>query len=258
MTEILTSPTAWALLLSVGLLAGFVDAIVGGGGMLTVPALLSLGLPPHLALGTNKLSSSFGSGTATFIYFRKKLFDPGFWKHSFYSTVIGAISGTVLINFINTYWLNKLLPVIIFFVAIYSFFSSMDDNHQQSLPKKTPSLRLKQRVQGVALGAYDGAFGPGTGAFWIISNIRLYRVNVLIASGLAKSMNFTSNFTALLTFIYFGQVNWHIGFALGSSLMIGAFIGTHSAIRFGAKFIRPIFITMVLIISLKLGIQAWF
>jgi uncharacterized membrane protein YfcA len=215
-------------------------------------------LPPHLALGTNKLASSFGSGTATFIYFRKRLFDPLFWQDSFYSTIIGAATGTVLINFINTQWLNKLLPVIIFFVAIYSFFSKMENNDQKKMPKKTVKFRLKQGLQGLLLGAYDGAFGPGTGAFWVISNIRLYRVNILIASGLAKSMNFTSNVTALLTFIYFGEVNWHIGFALGSCLMIGSFIGTHSAIRFGAKFIRPIFIIMVILISIKLGLQAWF
>ena len=257
MTELLTSPSAWAILLFVGLLAGFVDAIAGGGGMLTVPALLTLGLPPHLALGTNKLAGSFASGTASFIYIRKKLFDPYFWIHSFYSTLIGAVSGTVLINFINTDGLNKLLPIIIFFVAIYSFFSDMEDTAQQTLPIKNRQLRLKQRLQGFCLGFYDGAFGPGAGAFWVVSNIRLYRINILIASGLAKSMNFTSNLTALLTFIYFGQVNWQIGLALGSSLMLGSFIGAHSAIRFGSKFIRPIFISVVLIIPIKLGIQAW-
>ena len=258
MTEILSDPSSWALLAIVGLSAGFIDAIVGGGGMLTVPTLLSLGLPPHLALGTNKLSSTFASGTATYIYFKKRLFDPYFWRLIFYSTVLGAVSGTIIINFIDTKWLEKALPLIIFLVAIYTLFNKMNDSKDNSLPTDSRQFKIKQILQGWIIGFYDGAFGPGTGAFWVISNLRLYKVNVLIASGLAKSMNFTSNFTALLTFIYFEQVNWQIGLVLGSCLMIGAYIGAHSAIKFGAGFIRPIFIIVVLIMSVKLGISAWF
>ena len=257
MTELLTDPNSWILLALVGLSAGFIDAIVGGGGMLTVPALLSLGLPPHLALGTNKLAGTFASGTATYIYFKKRLFDPSFWRRSFYSTVIGAVSGTVIINFINTQWLDKLLPIIIFIVAIYTLFNKMNDSKDNSLPTDSGSFRSKQIIQGWLLGFYDGAFGPGTGAFWVISNLRLYKVNILIASGLAKSMNFTSNLTALLTFIYFDQVNWQIGLVMGVCMMIGATVGARSAIKFGAGFIRPIFIIVVLILSVKLGINAW-
>jgi len=92
----------------------------------------------------------------------------------------------------------------------------------------------------------------------MISSVRLYKLNILLASGVAKSMNFTSNFTSLLAFIYFGQVNWTIGFTMGACLMLGAYIGAHSAIRFGGKFIRPIFITIVMIMAIKLGYNAWF
>lgn len=253
----LLDPSTLLLLASIGLLAGFIDAIVGGGGMLTVPALLSLGLPPHLTLGTNKLSACFSSGTAAYTYFKKQLFTPKFWKNSLYSTFIGALVGTILVNFVSTEWLEKILPAVILCAAVYSLFNRMKEQSGNTLPKLTPATKAKQRLQGFVLGFYDGYAGPGTGAFWVISNMRLYKLNILLSSGVAKSMNFTSNFTSLLIFIYFGQVNWVIGFTMGSCLMLGAFIGAHSAIHFGAKFIRPIFILIVMIMALKLGYNAW-
>lgn len=257
MTEVLFDPSSWALIVMVGLAAGFIDAIVGGGGMLTVPTLLSLGLPPHLTLGTNKLSASFASGTAAYTYFKKQLFTPYFWRQSFYSTLVGALTGTIFINFIDTQWLEKLLPLIILAVALYSLFNRMADIDNYQLPENNLALRIKQTLQGFLLGFYDGTSGPGTGAFWVISTMRLYRLNILLASGIAKSMNFTSNFSSLLIFIYFGQVNWLIGLTMGSCLMLGAYIGAHSAIHFGAKFIRPIFIAIVVIMAINLGYNAW-
>ena len=257
MTEVLFDPSSWALIIVVGLSAGFIDAIVGGGGMLTVPTLLSLGLPPHLTLGTNKLSACFASGTAAYTYFKKQLFNPHFWLQSFYSTLIGALTGTIFINLIATQWLEKVLPLIILSVALYSLFNRMADIDNYQLPANNFALRIKQSVQGFILGFYDGASGPGTGAFWVISTMRLYRLHILLASGIAKSMNFTSNLTSLAIFIYFGQVNWLIGLTMGGCLMLGAYIGAHSAIHFGAKFIRPIFISIVLIMAVNLGYNAW-
>lgn len=257
MTELLLDPSSWVLLVSIGLLAGFIDAVVGGGGMLTVPALLSLGLPPHLTLGTNKLSACFASGTAAYTYFKKQLFSPHFWKDSIYSTFIGALLGTILVNFVSTQWLEKFLPLAILAVALYSLFSRMKEVDGDALPTENKTLRLKQRLQGLLLGFYDGSIGPGTGAFWVISNMRLYKLNILLSSGVAKSMNFTSNFTSLMVFIFFGEVNWIIGLTMGACLMLGAYIGAHSAIHFGAKFIRPIFIFIVMIMALNLGYNAW-
>ncbi|WP_094751990.1 TSUP family transporter [Psychromonas sp. CD1] len=258
MTEILLDPSNLLLLAGVGFFAGFIDAIVGGGGLLTVPALLSIGLSPHLTLGTNKLAASFGSATAALTYFKKNLFDPNFWRHSFYNTLLGALVGTIFINLIQANWLDKFLPVLIFIVALYTLFNRLQDIDNHVLPKKNQSFNFKQRCQAFVLGFYDGAAGPGTGAFWVISSMRLYKINILLASGLAKSMNFTSNITALLIFIYFDQVDWVIGFTMGACIMLGAYIGAHSAIRFGSKFIRPIFICVVLIMSIKLGYSAWF
>jgi len=258
MTEVLFDPSSWALIMAVGLCAGFIDAIVGGGGMLTVPTLLSLGLPAHLTLGTNKLSACFASGTAAYTYFKKQLFSPRCWLRSFYSTLSGALIGTIFVNLINNQWLDKALPLIILGVALYSLFNRMADIENYQLPENNLALRVKKTMQGFLLGFYDGTSGPGTGAFWVISTMRLYRLNILLASGIAKAMNFTSNLTSLLIFIYFGQVNWLIGLTMGGCLMLGAYIGAHSAIHFGAKFIRPIFISIVLIMAIHLMYNAWF
>ncbi len=257
MTEILFDPGSWALIVTIGLSAGFIDAIVGGGGMLSIPALLSLGLPAHLTLGTNKLAATFASGTATYTFYKKQLFSPYFWRQSFYSTLLGALTGTIFVNFIDTQWLEKLLPLIILAVALYTLFNRIADIDNHQLPEVNLALRIKQTVQGTLLGFYDGSSGPGTGSFWVISTIRLYRLNILLASGVAKSMNFTSNLVSLMVFIAFGQIDWLIGLTMGGCMMLGAYIGAHSAIYFGAKFIRPIFITIVVIMAVKLGYDAW-
>lgn len=251
-------PLTLAILGGVALVAGFIDAVVGGGGMLTVPALLSLGLPPHIALGTNKLAATFASSTAAWTYYRKLLFSPSFWKKSFIATFIGAVIGTLVVNQISTMWLEKALPLIILAAAIYTIWHPHPKTAQQSLPQVSASLYRKQWLQGSSLGFYDGLAGPGTGAFWTVSSMALYRLDILLASGLAKAMNFTSNMTSLVTFAILGHINFALGLTMGLCLMVGAYIGAHSAIRFGAKFIRPIFITVVMILAIKLAYQAWF
>ncbi len=250
-------PSLFLLICGVGLIAGFIDAVVGGGGMLTIPALLSAGLPPHMALGTNKLAATFASSTAAWTYYKKQLFDPIFWRKSFYATGIGAICGTLAVNFISTELLDKALPLVILATAIYTVFNRFPSDSQNDLPQKGPSLVKKQWIQGLSLGFYDGIAGPGTGAFWTVSAAALYKVNILLASGLAKSMNFTSNILSLTTFIILGHINWVLGLSMGVCLMIGAYLGAHSAIRFGGKFIRPIFVLVVIVMAIKLAIEAW-
>ncbi|HBV75393.1 MULTISPECIES: sulfite exporter TauE/SafE family protein [Vibrio] len=251
-------PTMLLILGIVAFAAGFIDAVAGGGGMLTVPALLSIGLPPHLALGTNKLSATFASSTAAFTYYKKRLFTPDFWYRSFIATLIGAISGTLIINIISTAWLEKILPLIILATAIYTIFNKTPKDTHNALPPASKNIHKKQVLQGLSLGFYDGAVGPGTGAFWTVSNMALYRMNILLASGVSKAMNFTSNFTSLITFAILGQINWALGLTMGLCLMAGAYVGAHSAIRFGAAFIRPVFIIVVSVMAIKLAYQAWF
>lgn len=242
----------------VAFLAGFIDAVAGGGGMLTVPTLLSLGLPPHIALGTNKLAATFASSTAAFTYYRKKLFKPKCWGRAFVSTLIGAILGTLFVDFISTEWLEKILPLVILAAAIYTIWHKTPNKVNNETPQPCPTFNKKQYAQGLTLGFYDGVAGPGTGAFWTVSSMALYRLNILLASGLAKAMNFTSNFTSLVTFAILGHIDWVLGLTMGICLMAGAFVGAHSAIKFGAKFIRPVFVTVVSILAVKLAYEAWF
>jgi len=247
----------WITLCSVGFVAGLIDAIAGGGGMLTVPTLLTSGLPPHLALGTNKLAASFGSFTASFTFYRKKLFSPKYWRSAIIATAIGAISGTLIVNFLSVEFLDKYIPVLVVLTAIYTLLSRSVTSDVSGLPIQTKSLKSKQIVQGLILGFYDGVAGPGTGAFWVSSSNVLYKIDILLSSGLARSTNFVSNFFSLLTFIYLGHVNFVLGISMGIFIMLGAWIGAHWAIKFGSKFIRPVFITVVILMSVNLAYQAW-
>ncbi|WED22730.1 TSUP family transporter [Vibrio sp. JC009] len=250
-------PATLVILSLVAFAAGFIDAVAGGGGMLTIPALLSLGLPPHIALGTNKLAATFASSTAAITYYRKRLFNPQFWGKAFIATLIGATCGTLVVDAISTDWLEKALPLVVLAAAAYTILHKAPDANKNVLPEPGKQINNKQIAQGFTLGFYDGVAGPGTGAFWVVSSMAIYRLNILLASGLAKAMNFTSNFTSLVTFAFLGHINWVLGLAMGVCLMLGAYVGAHSAIRFGAKFIRPVFVCVVSVLAVKLAVEAW-
>lgn len=235
--------------------AGFIDAIAGGGGLLTVPALLSAGLPPHLALGTNKLAATFGSSTAAFTFYRKRLFQPQHWLVAALATAIGAVLGVLVISHLDARWLEKLLPLLIGATALYTLL--MPTPAITVGQPAAPAPASRQSLQGLLLGAYDGGFGPGTGAFWTVSNLWLHRLDMLRASGLARAMNFISNGVSLVTFAWLGHIHWQLGLAMGVALMAGAYLGAHSAIRFGSRFIRPVFILVVMLMATKLAWEAW-
>ncbi|WP_440873988.1 TSUP family transporter [Thalassotalea sp. PLHSN55] len=255
--ELTLDITLWIALCGVGFIAGFIDAIVGGGGMLTVPTLLTMGLPAHVALGTNKLAASFGSCTASITFYRRKLFDPAFWRYAIIFTAIGAVIGTLVVNYLSTDFLEKVLPILIALTAVYTLLVKTAVDNDAGLPLPTPLIKAKQIIQGLILGFYDGIAGPGTGAFWMASSNALYKINILLSCGLARSTNFVSNFCSLLTFIYLGHVNFLLGISMGIFIMLGAWIGARSAIKYGGKFIRPIFIVVVIIMSVNLAYQAW-
>ncbi len=143
--ELLLEPSNWALLAIIGLIAGFIDAIVGGGGLLSIPALLTLGIAPHTALGTNKLAASFGSSMAAWTYYRQHLFTPSFWYMAFIATFIGAVLGSVLVYLIDTQWLEKILPLLIIGIAIYSLLSKCHFRYRLPSPN-TVATNTKTRL----------------------------------------------------------------------------------------------------------------
>ena len=253
--ELSVDLTTLAILAVVAFIAGFIDAIAGGGGLLTTPALLTAGMPPHLVLGTNKLSSTFGSATASFTFYRRKLFHPRQWVHAIVGTLIGALTGAVVAHYLPAETLNKMLPVIVFGCGLYLLFGGTP---KAALDNNAPIRKKWQSTQGFGLGFYDGVAGPGTGAFWTVSTMLLHPIDLVKASGVARSMNFVSNAAALTVFIFNGSVDWIVGLAMGISVMCGAFFGARSAISGGAKFIRPVFITVVLGLTVRLAWQHWF
>lgn len=253
--ELSIEPTTLVILAAVAFIAGFIDAIAGGGGLLTTPALLTVGLPPHLVLGTNKLSSTFGAGIASLTFYRRRLFHPGQWRRAIFGTLCGALIGAGVAHYLPAEWLNKMLPVIVFACGLYLLFGGTP---KAPLDGDQPIKKKWQLAQGLGLGFYDGVAGPGTGAFWTVSTLLLYPIDLVRASGVARSMNFVSNAAALSVFIGAGQVDWLIGLTMGVAVMVGAFFGARTAIGGGAKFIRPVFITVVLGLTLRLAWQHWF
>lgn len=255
--DLLLDPSHWAALAVIGIIAGFIDAIVGGGGLLSIPALLTVGIPPHLALGTNKLAACFGSITSSFTFYKQHLFNPELWKACGIATLVGSIAGCGLVFLIDAKWLEKILPLLIISIAIYSLLSpkAMGDGNITAPTSRSP--KSKQIGQGFLLGGYDGFAGPGIGAFWTVSSISLHKLPLLHSCGLARNMTAVSNITALIIFALMGQVQWMLGLWMGICMMAGSFIGARSAIRFGIPFIKPIFIIMVLSIAVHLTWSAW-
>ncbi|WP_236232411.1 TSUP family transporter [Pseudomonas tohonis] len=248
-------PVTLLVLAAVAFIAGFIDAIAGGGGLLTIPALLTAGLPPHLVLGTNKLCATFGSATASYTFYRRKLFEPAKWRGALIATALGAAIGAVIAHWLPAHWLNQMLPAVVFGCGLYLLFGKVPDA-QHAVDAPIP--RRRQWPQGLGLGFYDGIAGPGTGAFWTVSSLLLYPLDLVRASGVARTMNFVSNGVALAVFVIGGQVAWLLGISMGIALMAGAFLGARTAISGGAKFIRPVFICVVLALTARLAWQHWF
>ena len=242
------------LLLGAAFLGGWVDAVAGGGGLIVLPAILSAGLPPHLALGTNKLAGTLGTLSSSRAYVRRGIVRPRAWRAVAAATFAGALAGTLLVARVPADLLRRGVPVLIAASALYVLLR----RRRAWCPPDDPLRRpLAGAGVGGALGFYDGFFGPGVGAFWTTAAMAVFRLDLLRASGLARYMNFISNAVSLATFAALGLVDWGVGLATGAVLMAGAWLGAHSAIRFGAPFIRPVFVTVVLAIAGKLAWQEW-
>lgn len=246
-----TNLPVWAFLVlfAAGLLAGTVDAIAGGGGLITLPAALSLGIPVPLALGTNKLGSVFGTASATWSYARRGAVDLRECKLGVACTLIGAVLGALAVRQLDSALLARVIPWLLAAVVIYFSLKPQlgeNDRHQRW------GAGWFYAVMGLALGFYDGFFGPGTGSFWTIAFILLLGHNFVKAAGHTKVMNLASNLAALVVFALAGKVLVLPGLALGAGNLLGARFGAHLAMTRGAKFVRPVFLVMAALVALKL------
>ncbi|OJX40592.1 MAG: hypothetical protein BGO78_06305 [Chloroflexi bacterium 44-23] len=225
-----------------GLLAGFVDSIAGGGGLISVPILLSVGLPPHLALGTNKLQSSFGSLTASLNYSRGGLVKVKQLAGAIIFTAIGAAFGTITIQQLSADVLRTVIPILLLAAFIFLLFSKNNGALDQP-PKVKPEIFYV--VFGLLLGFYDGFFGPGTGSFWMLAFIILMGFNSKKATAHTKWLNFTSNIIALTFFAWQGNVLVIPGLVMAGGQLSGAFFGSRLVLRSGTKLIRTFLLVVI-------------
>lgn len=237
------------IFLSAGIIAGWIDSIAGGGGLITLPVLLNAGIPPTLALGTNKLQSSFGSLTASVRYLRSHHVSLKKSLAGIFFTFAGASAGTLLVQRINPSALGKIIPFLLVAIIIYLILSPNAGHLDKK--SKLPFLAVFA-IFGLSIGFYDGFFGPGTGNFWAIGLVSVAGFNLVKATGYTKVMNFTSNFAALVMFILGDNVLFHIGILMGIGQIIGARIGAGMVLKKGTKFVRPVFLIVVIILTAKL------
>ncbi len=237
-----------------GFAAGFIDTIAGGGGMITLPAYLMAGLPPHAALGTNKLSGALSVGNASRIFIKKKIFYPRYWQPAIIATFCGGLAGSILVHFLSGAFLKRWLPIIILGLAIYV---AVPKKYSASVQPYYRPKAVSSSIMGSLLGFYDGFIGPGVGSFWVVALMAIYKINMVEATGIAKMMNFQSNCAALLVFISFGSVHYGLGLIMAAAMMAGASLGAHSTIRWGAAFVRPLFLVIVFSIAFALIWQTW-
>jgi uncharacterized protein len=238
-----------ALLALVGLVAGFVDSIAGGGGLLALPSLLLAGLDPVSALATNKLQGTFGTASATHTFWKKGLLNPSQHKAEILTVLVGAALGVLTIAYVPTKLLQGLMPILLIAVAIY-FAVSPKLSVQGSNPKLGPAVFAFALAP--AIGFYDGIFGPGTGSFFMLALVSLFGLGVIEATGRTKLLNFTSNIASLLMFVFAGKIIWPVGLTMGIAQLIGAQLGARVAIANCVKVIRPLLILVCCAMAIKL------
>ena len=237
------------ILFSVAFVAGLIDTIAGGGGLLTIPALLYVGIPPAAALATNKLQGTFGSFTAATYFIRKKMVNLKEMKLMIILTFVGSVLGGFALLQIDASILKQVIPVLLIIIGFYFLFSP---NIGSIDKEKRISIILFSFTLAFGVGFYDGFFGPATGSFFAIGFIALLGFNLTKATAHAKILNFASNISSLCFFMFFGKIYWSIGLCMGVGQICGALIGAKLVLKNGPKIIRPIIVIISFATSIKL------
>ena len=238
--------------------AGFVDAIVGGGGLIQLPALLA-GYPssaPPVLLGTNKLGSICGTTGAVMRYLRVVRIP---WRILLPGAVVAflaALAGASLVSAVSPALFRPLVPIMLGVVLVYVLWhKDLGARHAPILFSRRRGYLALAAISGI--GLYDGFFGPGTGSFLMLLFIRFYGFDFLHASAGARAINVATNAGALLFFGIHGNIHWALGIALGACNAMGSVLGAHTAVTHGSKFVRVVFIAIVITLIAKTGADAW-
>lgn len=230
------------LLFITGLFAGTIDAIAGGGGLISLPVLLSIGMPPHVAFGTNKLQGMVGTFVATLKYYRHGYIKPDKVYSGILFGLVGGIAGSIAAQVVSSEVLRKLIPILLFIIFIYTLCSPRLGQHDKKPKMKELWFYL---IFGTALAFYDGFLGPGTGSFWVFALTFFLGHNLIKATAYTKVFNLNSSFIAMICFAIGGNIDYRLGLTMAAGQLIGGRLGAHLAITKGAKLIRPIFLSVV-------------
>lgn len=248
MIEFFSDPTLIVLIFA-GLIAGFIDSIAGGGGLITIPALMLSGLPPIATLGTNKLQGLFGSFSAMVAYARGGHVNIRQQIGQASMAFLGSIIGAMVATLIPVKIFQAFLPFLLIVVALYF-----------ALKPNLNDIDKQERIRPVIfcltmaplIGFYDGIFGPGAGSFYMLAFVTFSGFGILKATAHTKLLNFSSNLGGFLTFAVMGSINIRIGIAMGIAQFIGAHLGARVAMKIGAKLIKPLLVIVCLILAYKL------
>lgn len=230
-----------SFLFIVAVVAGCLDTLAGGGGLIAIPALMMSGVPPLAALGTNKLQGSMGTATSTFMLVRKKKINLKENRQLIFSAFAGAVVGTVAVQFIDTSILSFVIPAVLGFIAVYFLISPK--------PKSTagnPSVsdRNYRNYVVAPIGFYDGMFGPGTGSFFALAGVSCRGYGLVDSTAVAKSLNFSTNIASLIVFLAAGHIVWAIGLMMMLGQVIGAWLGSHFLYRINPLYLRGLVVLM--------------
>ena len=245
------------LVVVAGLAAGWIDAVVGGGGLLQLPALLLIpGITPVQALATNKMGSIFGTTTSAVTYYRRAHPDLKTALPMAAVALLGSFGGAALAVSLPSSLFKPIIVVALIAVAIFTAL-------RPTVGELTKLRHTGRRHYGTAIGIglaigfYDGLIGPGTGSFLIIAMVTFLGYNFLASSAKAKIVNMATNLGALAFFLPNGALLWGVGLILGVANMVGGYLGARMAVKQGSKFIRVVFLVVVGALICKLGYDVW-
>jgi len=239
-----------AILGGVAFTAGFLDAIAGGGGLITLPALMVAGVHPVNAIATNKVQAAAATVSATVAFARKGMIDWQAGRGVVLVSAVGGIVGATLVSLVNKTWLQALVPVLLVLIAAYFALA----------PSMSEGSRQRQRISMGAftfaiaplLGAYDGFFGPGVGSFFMVGFVALCGLQIMQAISMTKLANAACNLGSLSIFAMSGLIIWPIALTMAAAAFAGAQLGARAAVRVGPRLVKPMVITACLALAWKL------
>jgi uncharacterized membrane protein YfcA len=237
----------YVILFIAAFLASLIDSIAGGGGLLTTPAMLLVGISPLNTLATNKFQSCFGTFTSTYNYYKNGLLTEPRRFLYFFLSFGGSMVGTFLVSRISNEVLESIIPILLISAAVFFIL-----NRGPSTSNKSSSLIFIFNVIVILIGFYDGFFGPGTGSFFVLAFVIIKGISIMEATAITKLLNFASNFAAFIIFALKGYVIWELGLIMAVAQIGGANLGSRFAISNGEKVVRPVLVIVSVLLSIRI------